>query len=123
MRPFLSIIYDLTLFLLVVMHYRSPLVLFAVFFSPITFWPVSALFFSYYTLEALSIEIMPITLIFGGLIMMIVIQFSNMIMLAGYDLWTDYTASRRRIKLSRSDEGSEFIELLQKIAPKLVALK
>jgi len=97
--------------------------MFAVFFSPITLWPIFALLFSYYTLEALSIEASPTALIIGGLIMMIGIQFSNMLMLSGYDLWTDYTASRRRIILSKSDEGPELTELLQKIAPKLVALK
>ena len=97
--------------------------MFAVFFSPITFWPLFALLFSYYTLEALSIETTPTALIIGGFITMMAIQFSNMVMLSGYDLWTDYTASRRRINLSRSDEGTEFTELLQKIAPKLVALK
>ena len=97
--------------------------MFAIFFSPITLWPIFALLFSYYTLEALSIEVSPTALIIGGLIMMIAIQFSNMLMLLGYDLWTDYTASRRRIILSKSDEGTEFTELLQKIAPKLVALK
>ena len=97
--------------------------MFAVFFSPITLWPLFALLFSYYSLELLSIETTPIALIVGGLIMMMLIQFSNMVMLSGYDLWTDYTASRRRINLFRSDEGTEFIELLQKIAPQLVALK
>ena len=97
--------------------------MFAVFFSPITFWPLFALLFSYYTLEVLSIEITLSALIIGGLITMMAIQFSNTVMLSGYDLWTDYTASRRRINLSRSDEGTEFTELLQKIAPKLVALK
>ena len=97
--------------------------MFAIFFSPITLWPIFALLFSYYTLEALSIEVSPTALIIGGLIMMIAIQFSNMLMLLGYDLWTDYTASRRRIILSKSDEGTEFTELLQKIAPELVALK
>lgn len=97
--------------------------MFAVFFSPITLWPLFALLFSYYTLEGLSIEITLSALIIGGLITMMAIQFSNTVMLSGYDLWTDYTASRRRINLSRSDEGTEFTELLQKIAPKLVALK
>ena len=97
--------------------------MFAVFFSPITLWPLFALLFSYYSFELLSIETTPTALIVGGLIMMILIQFSNMVMLSGYDLWTDYTASRRRINLFRSDEGTEFIELLQKIAPQLVALK
>ncbi len=97
--------------------------MFAVFFSPITLWPLFALLFSYYSFELLSIETTPTALIVGGLIMMMLIQFSNMVMLSGYDLWTDYTASRRRINLFRSDEGTEFIELLQKIAPQLVALK
>lgn len=97
--------------------------MFAVFFSPITFWPLFALLFSYYTLQGLAIESTPTALIIGGLIVMMVIQFSNMVMLTGYDLWTDYAASRRRINLSRSEDGAEFIELLQKIAPKLVALK
>ncbi len=97
--------------------------MFAVFFSPITLWPLFALLSSYYSFELLSIETTPTALIVGGLIMMMLIQFSNMVMLSGYDLWTDYTASRRRINLFRSDEGTEFIELLQKIAPQLVALK
>jgi hypothetical protein len=44
-------------------------------------------------------------------------------MLTGYDFWTDYTASRRRIKLAKTEEGTEFIELIQNIVPKLVALK
>ena len=63
------------------------------------------------------------SVIFGGLIIMIAIQLSNMFMLTGYDFWTDYTASRRRINLAKNEEGIEFIELIQNITPKLVALK
>ena len=63
------------------------------------------------------------SVIFGGLLIMIAIQLSNMFMLTGYDFWTDYTASRRRINLAKTEEGIEFIELIQNITPKLVALK
>ena len=78
---------------------------------------------SYYSLEGMIVETTLSSVIFGGLIIMIAIQLSNMFMLTGYDFWTDYTASRRRIKLAKTEEGTEFIELIQNIVPKLVALK
>jgi len=97
--------------------------MFAVFFSPVTFWPLFALLLSYYSLEGMIVETTLSSVIFGGLIIMIAIQLSNMFMLTGYDFWTDYTASRRRINLAKTEEGIEFIELIQNITPKLVALK
>jgi len=97
--------------------------MFAVFFSPLTFWPVFASASSYYFLQETMIEITLPTIIIGALIMMVAIQFSNMIMLTGYDLWTDYNSSRRRTNLAKTDEGHEFNELIQNIASKLVALK
>ena len=97
--------------------------MFAVFFSPVTFWPLFALLLSYYSLEGMIVETTLSSVIFGGLLIMIAIQLSNMFMLTGYDFWTDYTASRRRINLAKTEEGIEFIELIQNITPKLVALK
>jgi len=53
----------------------------------------------------------------------IMFHISNLIMLSGYDLWTDFRASLRRRGLAHSEEGETLNNLITSILPQLVALK
>jgi len=52
-----------------------------------------------------------------------VFHISNLFFLRGYDLWTDFTASRRRAKLASSANGARIVELLAMTRSNLNVLK
>ena len=97
--------------------------MFAVFFSPITLWPIFSFALAYYLLQQLTLEATPLALSLGALLMFVAFQISNTAMLLGYDLWSDFTSSRRRRILSKTEDGKLLSKLIHLISPKLVALK
>ena len=98
--------------------------MFAAFFSPITIWPLFGISISYHALHdsAHGAELLAAMAIFVFLIS-IMFHISNLIMLSGYDLWTDFRASLRRRGLAHSEEGETLNNLITSILPQLVALK
>jgi hypothetical protein len=89
----------------------------AAMFSPVLVWPPIALALAYLTLGLTWM--VPITTI--GI--MLAFHISNLFFLRGYDLWTDFTASRREAKLASSADGARIVELLAMTRSNLNVLK
>jgi len=89
----------------------------AAMFSPVLVWPPIALAIAYLALGLTWM--VPITTI--GI--MLGFHISNLFFLRGYDLWTDFTASRRRAKLASSANGARIVELLEMTRSNLNVLK
>jgi len=89
----------------------------AAMFSPVLLWPPIALAFAILTIGP-TWMILPSTFA-----IMLVFYISNLIFLCGYDLWSDYSASRRSAKLSSSTDGARVVELLARTRSKLNVLK
>jgi hypothetical protein len=89
----------------------------AAMFSPVLLWPPIALTFAFLTLGPTWL-MLPVTLA-----IMLVFHISNLIFLCGYDMWSDYSASKRSAKLSSSADGERIIELLARTRSKLNVLK
>ena len=77
----------------------------AAMFSPILFWPPMAVLISV-LITPISVFTIPLSLL-----IMVAFHLLNIIFLFGYDLWTDFTDSRRRAKLASSEHG-ENLEIL-----------
>ncbi|MBM67136.1 MAG: hypothetical protein CMB39_01620 [Euryarchaeota archaeon] len=86
-------------------------------FSPVLVWPPIALALAYLTLGLTWMA--PLSTI--GI--MLVFHISNLLFLRGYDLWTDFTASRRGAKLASSPDGDRIVELLAITRSNLNVLK
>ena len=88
-------------------------------FSPLLFW-LPLVFLSLLLLQGTALspsDIIP------GLIGLFIIMDLTYIFLLGYDFWNDFTTARRRVKLSRSEDGEKLNLLLKSINSHLGALK
>jgi hypothetical protein len=89
----------------------------AAMFSPVLVWPPIAFALAYLTLGLTWM--VPIATI--GI--MLAFHISNLFFLRGYDLWTDFTSSRRGAKLASSADGARIVELLAMTRSNLNVLK
>jgi hypothetical protein len=98
---------------------RTTYFLLAGMFSPLLFWtPLVIISLLLLQGTALSIsDILP------GLVGLFIIAESTLFFIHGYDLWNDFMTSRRRVKLSRSEDGKKLNLLLKSINTHLGALK
>ena len=98
---------------------RTTYFLLAGMFSPLLFWTplviISLLLLQGTALS--SSDILP------GLVGLFIIAESTLFFIHGYDLWNDFMTSRRRVKLSRSEDGEKLNLLLKSINTHLGALK
>ncbi|DAC32783.1 MAG TPA: hypothetical protein HA303_05975 [Candidatus Thalassarchaeaceae archaeon] len=98
---------------------RTTYFLLAGMFSPLLFWPPLVII-SLLLLQGTAVspsDIIP------GLIGIFIIMDLTYIFLRGYDFWNDFSTARRRVKLSRSDDGERLDSLLKSINIQLGALK
>ena len=98
--------------------------MFAGFFSPLTIWPLIGGIIAYQVLEG-SVNGAEFLLSFVILVFLIstIFHFSNLVMLRGYDLVTDFRMSLKRRRLAHSEDGELLNNLINSIVPELVALK
>ena len=103
---------------------RTTYHMFAGFFSPLTIWPLVGGIIAYQVLEG-SVDGAEFLLSFVILVFLIstIFHFSNLVMLRGYDLVTDFRMSLRRRRLAHSEDGEILNNLINSIVPELVALK
>ena len=103
---------------------RTTYHMFAGFFSPLTIWPLVGGIIAYQVLEG-SVDGAEFLLSFVIFVFLIstIFHFSNLVMLRGYDLVTDFRMSLRRRRLAHSEDGELLNNLINSIVPELVALK
>jgi len=78
----------------------------AAMFSPVLFWPPLAICAAYFATGP-GFAMLPI-----AVIAMFIAHLSNLVFLKGYDLWTEFDHSSRRIKLTSSSEYESLLEML-----------
>lgn len=103
---------------------RTTYHMFAGFFSPVTIWPLLGGIIAYQVLHA-SFYGAELLALMTALVLIISTIFHsfNLLMLSGYDLFSDFMMSLRRHRLSLSEEGEVLNNLIASLVPELVALK
>lgn len=98
---------------------RTTYYLLAGMFSPIFFWPPTAILGT----VILTGGALNFTSLGAFVILMLSFYISASIFLRFYDLWSDSRTASRRTRLARSDDGARLHELIASIASRLGALK
>jgi len=85
----------------------------AAMFSPVLFWPPLAIVIAYFAIGSI-LAIFP-----AAIGIMLAFHLCNLAFLVGYDLWTDFADSGRRIKLAYSGEGELLLRLVADVRSNL----
>ena len=98
---------------------RTTYFMLAGMFSPIFFWPPAALLGTF-LYSGLSMNLVTL---YTFILLNLCFYLAASIALSGYDLWIDLANASKREKLSQTEDGDRFHELVDNISSRLGALK